>query len=175
MPTLMQKLRLAFRGWSRRREEANAEFVQRNASWSRSAATTAAAEQPKTSYAIDIEGLTVAYLDDSGRIAHWLDTESGDIVEFRTDEAASYAHVRNPRYRRIPSRSAQSNDADRRAFIESLAPSRTRDDLSRAVGVPEAFRKALASDRTLERGWYNFKNDRAIEAIDRWLHEIGLR
>jgi len=175
MPTLMQKLRLAFRGWSRRREEANAEFLQRNASWSRAAQAPASAETRKTSYAIDVEGLTVAYLDDSGRLAHWLDTESGDIVEFRNDEAASYAHVRNPRFRRIPSRSAKSNDDDRRAFIETLLPSRGRDDLARAVGVPEAFRRALANDRTLERGWYNFKNDRAIAAIDQWLLEIGLK
>ena len=33
MPTLMQKIRLAFRGWQRRREESEKEFLTRNASW----------------------------------------------------------------------------------------------------------------------------------------------
>lgn len=169
----MQKLRLAIRGWSRRREEANHDFVQRNASWSKPAQT--AAEPAKTSYAIDIEGLTVAYLDDSGQIAHWLDVESGDIVEFRNADAAAYPHVRNPQFRKIPARTAQSEVDDRRAFIESLPPSRSRDELARTVGVPEAFRRALANDRTLERGWYNFKNDRALAAIESWLRSIGLK
>jgi hypothetical protein len=122
-----------------------------------------------------MEGLTVAYLDDSGQLAHWLDTETGDIIEFRSDAAASYPHVRNPRFRRIPSRSAQSNDDDRRAFIDTLKPSHAREELARTVGVPEAFRRALSNDRTLERSWYNFKNDRAIDAVERWLHDIGLK
>jgi hypothetical protein len=33
----------------------------------------------------------------------------------------------------------------------------------------ESFRAAIAEDRTLEKAWYNFKNDRANAAIDAWL------
>jgi len=175
MPTFFQKLRLALRGWNRRREEANQAFLQRNAGWSRAPEEKAAATAtPQTTF-IDIEGLAVAYLDESGKIAHWLDTESGEIVEFRHIDAAAFPHVRNPRFRRIPARSAQSEDADRRAFLETLQPSRGRDELARAVGVPEAFRRALSADRALERSWYSFKNDRALAAIDQWLRDIGLK
>ena len=113
---------------------------------------------------IDIDGLTVAYLDDSGHFAHYFDVDTGDIVDVPIAETREA-----PRYRRIPQRTAQSEAADRRAFVDGLQPSRGRDELARAIGVPEAFRKALASDRALERAWYNFKNDRAIAAIEEWL------
>jgi hypothetical protein len=111
-----------------------------------------------------MEGLTVAYLDDSGRIAYFLDTESGDVVDVR-DGAA----LPEPRYRRVPSRSTQSEADDRRAFVASLEPSRPRDSLARSITSVEDFRRALAADRALERAWFSFKNDRAIAAIEQWL------
>jgi hypothetical protein len=37
------------------------------------------------------------------------------------------------------------------------------------VGSAEEFRRALSGDRAMERAWYNFKNDRAIAAIEQWL------
>ena len=162
----MQKIRLAFRGYSRRREEAQRDFLARNLPRGAAPAAPARTQPARTSSAIDIDGLTVAYLDDSGHFAHYLDTETGDIVDVARDETRAA-----PRFVRIPQRTAQSEAEDRRAFVEKLEPSRGRDDLARAIGVPEAFRKALASDRTLERGWYNFKNDRAIAAIEQWLQE----
>ena len=165
MPTLMQKIRLALRGWSRRREEAQREFLARNLPPSATPATAPARPTHSTSN-IDIDGLTVAYLDDSGHFAHYLDTENGDILDVGRDETRAA-----PRFRRIPQRTAESESEDRRAFVEKLEPSRGRDELARAIGVPEAFRKALASDRALERAWYNFKNDRAIAAIQSWLAE----
>lgn len=172
MPTLMQKLRLALRGWSRRRDEAKKEFVARNASWGTPQAPASAAvptsARPTTT--IDIDGLTVAYLDDSGHFAHFLDTDTGDVLDTATN-----ASLAPPRYRRIPRRTAESESQDRRAFVDGLQPSRGRDELARAIGVPEAFRKALSNDRALERAWYNFKNDRAIAAIESWLRGERLK
>jgi len=161
----MQKIRLAFRGWQRRREESEKAFLTRNASWG-AAAPVVAATPPKTrTFAIDMEGLTVAYLDDSGQLAHFLDTSDGEIVDVRMSDAASYAE---PRYRRIPSRTPTSDADDRRAFIASLDASPSRDALARSSDA-DSFRRALSSDRTLERAWYNFRNDRAIAAIEAWL------
>ena len=166
MPTLMQKLRLALRGWSRRREEAQKAWLERERG-GMAAAVKAPARPAHSTSAIDIDGLTVAYLDDSGHFAHYLDTETGDILDVATNQ-----RFEPPRYRRIPQRNPQSESDDRRAFVADLEPSRGRDDLARAIGVPEAFRKGLANDRTLERAWYNFKNDRAIAAIETWLAEM---
>lgn len=166
MPTLMQKLRLALRGWSRRRDEAQKEFLARNLPRGNAPPTTAPARPAHSTSSIDIDGLTVAYLDDSGHFAHYLDTVTGDILDVAVNQV-----LEPPRYRRIPQRSAQSESEDRRAFVAKLDPSRGRDELARAIGVPEAFRKALANDRALERAWYSFKNDRAIAAIEAWLAE----
>src|SRR5436190_7621755 len=113
VPTLMQKIRLAFRGWQRRREESEKEFLTRNASWGAAAPVAATAPAKARTFAIDMEGLTVAYLDDSGQLAHFLDTSDGEIVDVRISESAAYAE---PRYRRIPSRSATADAEDRRAF-----------------------------------------------------------
>jgi len=162
MPTFMQKVRLALRGWSRRRDEAQKEFLARNLP--RPAAPIATAPARPAHSTNDMEGLTVAYLDDSGHFAHYLDTQTGDILDVAHDQTLD-----PPRYRRIPRRTAESESDDRRAFVAKLDPSRGRDELARAIGVPEAFRKALANDRTLERAWYSFKNDRAIAAIEKWL------
>ena len=165
MPTLMQKIRLGIRGWQRRREESEKEFLKRNASWSAAAPVAAAAPAKTRTFAIDMEGLTVAYLDDSGQLAHFLDTSDGEIVDVRTAEATAYPE---PRYRRIPSRSANAEAEDRGAFIASLEASPARDALARSSDA-DSFRRALSRDRTLERAWYNFRNDRAIEAIEAWI------
>ncbi len=124
--------------------------------------------------AIDIDGLAVAFLDDSGQIEHWFDTETGDLVEFLNAEADAYGEVCEPRFRRIPTRTPESESEDRRAFIQTLKSPREREELARAVGVPEAYRRVLHANRLLERAWFNFKNDRAIAAIEAWLREEGL-
>jgi hypothetical protein len=164
MPTLMQKIRLAIRGWNRRREEQDREFLAKN-TWSSGAPpTSAAVTQAKApTLHIDMDGLTVAYLDDSGHFQHYLDIESGEVIDTR-------APMTGGRYRRIPS---QTGSADRQAFLSSVEDSGARARLD--ATSPEAFRSELARDRSLERAWYNFKNDRAIAAIEKWLSEIGLK
>jgi hypothetical protein len=161
----MQKIRLGIRGWQRRREEKEKEFLTQNASWGATAPVIAPAPAKTRTFTIDMEGLTVAYLDDSGQLAHFLDTSDGEIVDVRIADAATYVE---PRYRRIPSRNPNADAEDRRAFIASLDASRSRDALARSSDA-DSFRRALSADRTLERAWYNFRNDRAIAAIEEWL------
>jgi hypothetical protein len=161
----MQKIRLGIRGWQRRREESEKEFLTRNASWGAAAPAPTIAPTKTRTFAIDMEGLTVAYLDDSGQLAHFLDTSDGEIVDMPVSEASKYVP---PRYRRIPSRNATADAEDRRAFIASLDASAARDALARSSDA-DSFRRALSADRTIERAWYNFRNDRAIAAIEAWL------
>ena len=171
MPTLMQKIRLVFRGWQRRREEREKEFLTRNAGWSAAAPVVTAAPAKTRTFAIDTEGLTVAYLDDSGQLAHFLDTEDGEIVDLRIAELSAHPELVAPRYRRVPSRSEKSEAEDRRAFIASLDASPAREALAHSIDT-EAFRRTLAADRTIERAWYNFRNDRAIAAIEAWIETL---
>lgn len=160
----MQKIRLAIRGWSRRREEAEKEFLAKNTWRGGQAVLPVPAESGQTGSSviqIDREGLAVAYLDESGRIAYYLDTETGEVVDVRDSTALAA-----PRYRRVPARSEQSEAEDRRAFAES------HETLAQSLGSAEEFRRAVSGDRAVERAWYNFKNDRAIAAIAEWLRRL---
>ena len=160
----MQKIRLALRGWSRRREEKNRAFVAQSSSWSsggQAILPVQSAEQAALpALHIDIDGLTVAYLDGSGRRTYYLDAQSGDVIE-------SNVPLDSVRYKAIPS---ASPEADRMAFLGTI---KSLTDRAR-LAPPESFREVLARDRALERAWYNFRNDRAIATIQRWLREVEL-
>lgn len=160
--SFFQKIRLVFRGWSRRREQQEQEFLRRNTSW---APQPAAAPRTATpSRAVDLDGLQAAYLDASGVIAYYLDTDSGEVVENRDGTVLDAA-----RFQRVPMR--KSEDEDRRAFIETVESPAIRHALMKSVASP-AFRSVLASDRATERAWYNFRNSRATAAIEQWLEKI---
>ena len=154
MPTFFQKIKLAIRGWNRRREEAHRAFVARGTGWALPAQPSPSLAPGSNKGTLDMEGLVVAFLDDSGRIAYYLDTETGDVVDVRDGSTLA-----PPRYRRVPARGAEGDAEDRRAFV-ALHP-----ELAGAAD----FRREISKDRTLERAWYNFKNDRAIAAIQAWL------
>lgn len=164
----MQKIRLVIRGWQRRREERDKEFVTRNAAWGAAPVAVAPARAKTRSFAVDTEGLTVAYLDDSGLLAHLLDTATGDILDLRATELGERPELCEPRYRRVPARSEKTEVEDRRAFTTSLDASSTREALTRSTDAG-TFRRTIAADRKIERAWYNFRNDRAIAAIEAWL------
>ena len=162
----MQKIRLALRGWSRRREEAEKEFLAKNV-WGPASAGPDRMKPVPTQRAVDLDGLAVAFLDDSGRIDWYLDTDSGEVIDVRDGTALA-----PPRYRRVPARSEQSEADDRRAFVASLEPSRAHDALTRNLGSRDEFRRAVATDRAIERSWFSFKNGRAIAAIEQWLRTL---
>ncbi|MGZ8851736.1 MAG: hypothetical protein ACXW3E_15595 [Thermoanaerobaculia bacterium] len=172
--SFFQKIRLMLRGSRRRREERDQEFLKRNVSWIADKAPAAAPAPRKQSAgpALDTEGLQVAFLDDSGRIAHYLDLDTGEIVELHAGEALPDVAQNSPRYKRVPRRTAESDAADRRKFVASLDPSAMRDRLATAADAA-AFRRILSNDRTLERAWFVFKNDAATAAIETWLQDIG--
>src|SRR5215212_5484920 len=157
--SLMQKLRLAWRGWLRRQEDAEREFVKKNVGWGKAPAPAApsvpaAAAPGPAPQRIDVEGLQVAYLDDSGRFEYYLDTNSGDVIEVHDG-----IRMEAPRFLRVPRRTDASDAEDRRAFVAKLDPSKLRDQLAAADAA--GFRAAIATDRAVERAWYNFKNERA--------------
>jgi hypothetical protein len=175
--SFFQKLRLVFRGWSRRREQQEQEFLRRNMKWAAPPASGGQAPspvltQPKPTGGapvlhIDLDGLQAAYLDASGVIAYYLDMQSGEVVESRDGSTLDAT-----RFKRVPMR--KSEDDDRRAFIETVEAPATKLTLMKSVASP-TFRSVLASDRAIERAWYNFRNSRATAAIEQWLKQIGLR
>lgn len=184
--SLFQKLKLGLRGWNRRRSESaakqNEDFVARSTTWAK------AAPAPETSRndvsgaktPVDLEGLQVAYLEGSGAIEHYFDVQTGEVVELRDlDEAERVRVTQAPaRYRRVPQRNDETEALDRLAFIRTVEKQSVRQNLESALRGTDpagAFRRALATDRAVERAWYNFKNQRAAEAITRWLADVRAR
>ena len=70
MPTLMQKIRLAFRGWNRRREEAQRAFVAQGTQW---APPAAPGPSPSTSLRV---GMTSSYFIYIGALQQWQGIET---------------------------------------------------------------------------------------------------
>ena len=158
--SLMQRIRLWWRGSQRRREEKEQEFLAKNASWDVGRASARPAEdglRPVLRSEVDRDGLQAAYLDRSGVILYYLDKETGEVVESRSE-------LTETRYARVPT---QSDEDDQRAFLRTLTlPQRAH------FQKVESFRAAIAEDRALEKAWYNFKNDRATKAIEEWLNTL---
>jgi hypothetical protein len=119
---------------------------------------------------VDLDGLQVAYLGVA--LAHYLDVETGDIIDLPLDaEPPGEAE----RFRRIPTRTPESESEDRRLFVEKMDHrSAMRDQLARVVEDHGEFRRILTEDRRVERSFFNFKNDQATRAIEVWLQEEGL-
>ncbi len=118
---------------------------------------------------IDYDGLQVAFLGSA--LAHYLDLQTGEIIDLSFDAPAPDLQ----RYRRIPTRTAESESEDRRVFVGNLPPSSaTRERLTRAIDDAMQFRGALSEDRAIEKRWFSFKNDRATAAVEVWLRDQGL-
>lgn len=121
---------------------------------------------------LDLDGLQVAYLGVA--LAHYLDVETGDILDVPLDAAAPGDPAR---FRRIPTRTPESEDEDRWLFVQTLEKGEfaaMRGQLAAVLGDHRAFRQILSADRRVERAFFNFKNDQATRAIEAWLKEEGL-
>ncbi len=120
---------------------------------------------------LDLDGLQVAYLGVA--LAHYLDVETGDIIDLPLEAEAPGSEER---FRRIPTRTAESEEEDRRLFVETLQGEFVpfRAPLAAAAENHNEFRQILSADRRVERSFFNFKNDRATRAIEEWLAEEGL-
>src|SRR6187549_4210688 len=105
---------------------------------------------------LDLDGLQVAYLGVA--LAHYLDLETGDIVDLPLDAEAP---GEDDRFLRIPTRTPESETEDRRLFVETMPPSAMRDQLESTIDDWNAFRHVLLEDRKTERHFFNFKNDQA--------------
>ena len=169
--TWFQRLQVAFRGWSRRRDDEakkrQDEFLQRNTSWAPRQAAPAAPSNAPSQPHVDLDGLQAAFLDSSGAIAYYLDVQNGEVVERRVTDPP----LTDARYRRVPVRTVQSDSEDRAAFAAKVENAALRQILLEARDAT-AFRRAISGDRAVERAWYNFKNDRATTAIAAWIRAL---
>jgi hypothetical protein len=118
---------------------------------------------------LDLDGLQVAYLGVA--LAHYLDLETGDIIDLPLDAEPPGD---DSRFRRIPTRTPESETDDRRLFVGKMERSPMREQLAALVDDAQQFRAALSGDLRAQRQFFNFKNDQATRAIRAWLAEEGL-
>jgi len=118
---------------------------------------------------VDLDGLQVAYLGVA--LAHYLDLETGDIVDIPLDAEPP---GEESRFRRIPTRTPESEAEDRRLFVEKLDDPAMRGQLAHLIDDGHAFRLAISADLRVQRMFFNFKNDQATRAIAAWLAEEGI-
>lgn len=118
---------------------------------------------------VDLDGLQVAYLGVA--LAHYLDLETGDIIDIPLDDEPPGAESR---FRRIPTRTPESEAEDRQLFVEHLDDPSMRAQLAQVVDDAQAFRSVLSADLRVQRMFFNFKNDQATRAIAAWLAEEGI-
>ena len=118
---------------------------------------------------VDLDGLQVAYLGVA--LAHYLDLETGDIIDQPLDDPPPGS---TDRFRRIPTRTPETEAEDRRLFLDKLKDPALRAALAGVVDDAHAYRSVLSEDRRIERSFFNFKNDRATLAIEEWLAEEGI-
>ena len=95
---------------------------------------------------LDLDGLQVAYLGVA--LAHYLDLETGDIVDLPLDAEPPGDESR---FLRIPTRTEESEAEDRRLFVEKMEFSVLRGRLAQLVDDPNAFRAALSEDLRAQR------------------------
>ena len=118
---------------------------------------------------LDLDGLQVAYLGVA--LAHYLDLETGDIIDLPLDDPPPGDESR---YLRIPTHTPESDAADRRLFVEKLEFSALRNRLAQLVDDPLGFRAAISEDLRVQRQFFNFRNDQATKAIAEWVASEGL-
>jgi hypothetical protein len=118
---------------------------------------------------VDLDGLQVAYLGVA--LAHYLDLETGDIIDQPLDDEPP---GEPSRFLRIPTRDAESEAEDRRLFLEKVKIHAVRAQLAEVVDDAHGYREVLHADRIVERSFFNFKNDRATKAIQEWLASEGI-
>jgi len=118
---------------------------------------------------LDLDGLQVAYLGVA--LAHYLDLESGDIIDIPLDAPPPGDESR---FLRIPTRTPESEAEDRRLFVEKLEFSALRNRLAALLDDPQGFRAAISEDLRVQRQFFNFKNDQATKAIEAWVAGEGL-
>jgi hypothetical protein len=118
---------------------------------------------------LDLDGLQVAYLGVA--LAHYLDLETGDIVDLPLEAEPP---GEESRFLRIPTRTPESEAEDRRLFVEKMDRSPMRDQLAALVEDATGFRSVLSEDLLAQRKFFNFKNDQATRAIRAWLDQEGI-
>jgi hypothetical protein len=128
---------------------------------------------------LDWEGLVVGFESRSHQITHFLDRESGDVIQVvearDPDRHAELAG--SSRYAALPKDGGERGVGEMRLYLEEVENEAARADLLGALSREDpaaAYREALLAHPQEEGKFFQFKQRRARERAEEWLASLGI-
>lgn len=134
---------------------------------------------PELSFAVDWEGLAVAFESRSQQITHFFDRRTGDVVQVLERDADRHtAMSADSRYAAVPRDEGERSRGDLEEFAARCEDAACVRDLSAALAADDfttAYRAALLRHPKEEGRFFQFKERRARERAAEWLTANGIR
>jgi uncharacterized protein UPF0158 len=130
------------------------------------------------SFAVDWEGLAVAFESRSNQITHFFDRQTGDVVQVLERDTERHAAMSaDPRYAAAPRDQGERSRGDLEEFAARCEDAECRRDLTAALAGGDfmtAYRAALLRHPKEEAGFFQYKERRARERAADWLTANGV-
>lgn len=128
---------------------------------------------------LDWEGLIVGFESRSVLITHFLDRETGDVVQCVAEREPERHRdlTASPRFLALPRDHGERGIGEMRLFLAELENAALRARLESALSAPEpatAYREILREDSREETRYFQFKHRRARERAQEWLASVGI-
>ena len=134
---------------------------------------------------IDLEGLVVAFDDDSPARSYYLDRDTGKVFSFledhvdaETEEIAWQIEADGgKRYLQIPKLTLEEELEEQDTFLESLEDEELKEKLSKVIESDHdgsQFQDFVSKDRKARETWRAYTRVRSRERADQWLKALGL-
>lgn len=128
---------------------------------------------------LDWEGLIVGFESRSQQITHFLDRETGDVVQVvETRDPERHAELAgSTRYIALPRDRGERGIGEMELFLAEVETEDARRDLGAALAGADpaaAYREALLRHPREEARFFQFKQRRARERAEEWLASVGI-
>jgi len=128
---------------------------------------------------LDWEGLVVGFESRSHQITHFLDRETGDVIQVvEARDPARHAELSgSSRYAALPKDQGERGVGEMELFLSEVESESARADLRSALSAADpaaAYREALLAHPQEEGKFFQFKQRRARERAEDWLTALGI-
>jgi uncharacterized protein UPF0158 len=129
-------------------------------------------------FAVDWEGLVVAFESRSHQITHFFDRQTGEVEQVLERDAARHvAMTADSRYVAVPRDRGERSRGDLEEFISRCEDPDCRRELAASLASGEfarTYRESLMRYPKEECRFFQFKERRAQERAEAWLSSIGV-
>lgn len=129
-------------------------------------------------FAVDWEGLVVAFESRSHQITHFFDRKTGEVEQVLERDAPRHAAMNaDARYAAVPRDQGERSRGDLEEFAGQCQEAACGRELAAALGgenFAAAFRQVLMRYPKEECRFFQFKERRAQERAQAWLTSLGI-